>query len=156
MDKTLTYYLAGPMTGLPQFNIPAFYQMTTRLRGQGYKIVSPAELDDPEVLRASLASPDGAVVDGIHPTGHSWGDFLSRDVKLIADGVEGILLLPNWRESRGARLEVFVGLLCGHVLYEYDTSLKSFMSLSNHKAANAVVEEFTSTWIRQYSGAIPC
>ena len=41
-------------------------------------------------------------------------DFLwPATVKLIADQVQGIIFLPNWQKSRGARLEAFVGLLQG-------------------------------------------
>jgi hypothetical protein len=100
-------YLAGPMSGIPQFNFPAFFEAARRLRKGGFEVISPAEIDNEEDKDAALASSDGA------PTGgKSWGDFLARDVKLIADsGIEGIVFLPGWSMSRGAKLEAFVGLL---------------------------------------------
>lgn len=111
-------YLAGPMSGIPQFNFPAFIAAADDLRDRGYDVVSPAELDDEEDRAAALASEDGdqSKLD----TGSTWGDFLSRDVKLIADeGIEAIVVLLGWQESRGARMETFVGRLCGLPVVEY-------------------------------------
>lgn len=110
-------YVAGPMTGLPQFNFPAFDAAAVRLRAAGYDVVSPAELDDPEDRAAALASPDGHMHGG-HHMNKTWGDFLARDVKLIADGgIEAVFCLPGWETSRGARLETFVAFLCGLPIY---------------------------------------
>jgi hypothetical protein len=107
-----TYYLAGPMSGIPQFNFPAFFAAAAELRARGYDIVSPAELDDEEDKGAALKSVDGAPGTGTSGGQKTWADFLARDVKLIADKVQGIIYLqPNWYKSRGARLESFVGLL---------------------------------------------
>ena len=112
-------YIAGPMTGIPQFNFPAFDALAQELRSRGYDVVSPAEMDDPATRAAALASPDGAPGTG-SPNGETWGDFLSRDVKLIADGgIEAIICLPGWNRSRGARLETFVAWLCGLAIYEW-------------------------------------
>lgn len=107
-------YVAGPMTGIPQFNFPAFEVAAARLRAQGFEVRSPAELDDPATRAAALASPDGAPGSGA-TNGETWGDFLARDVKLIADeGIEAIRVLPGWQRSRGARLETFIARgLCG-------------------------------------------
>ena len=106
-------YICGPMTGIPQFNIPLFDKVAAHVREMGFEVVSPAELDNPETRAASLASKDGAPGTG-SSNGETWGDFLARDVKLLADtGIKGFVLLPGWQRSRGARLEVFVGLLCG-------------------------------------------
>jgi hypothetical protein len=113
-------YIAGPMTNLPQFNFPAFDHAAKVLRALDYDVVSPAELDSPETRALAMASPDG---DPSHyAQGDTWGDFLARDVKLIADeGIEAIVTLPGWEKSRGARLETFVGRLCGLDIYEYAT-----------------------------------
>jgi hypothetical protein len=102
------------MSGIRQFNYPAFIKAAEELRRAGYDVVSPAELDDPRDREAALASPDGAMLQYSNGTGKTWGDFLARDVKLLADdGVEAIVVLDGWSTSRGARLETFVGHLRG-------------------------------------------
>jgi len=125
----MSIYIAGPMTGLPQFNIPAFDAMALRLREVGYKAVSPAELDDPEMRAISMASPDGAIAT-IESHGSTWGDFLSRDVKLIADSdIDAVVVLPGWETSRGARLETFVAHLCGYPIYTVTASGRGWWDL---------------------------
>ena len=96
-------YLAGPMSGLPKSNFPAFDEAAAKLRELGFDVVSPAELDD---------STDREIALTDAPPVKTWGDFLARDVKVIADGgVRGIVFLPKWEDSRGAQLEATVGLL---------------------------------------------
>src|SRR5271166_542279 len=105
-------YLAGPMSGIPQFNFPAFFAAAGRLRGDGFEVVSPAEIDDNEDKGAAMSSPDGDPTNRVAMGQKSWGDFLARDVKLIAEsGIEGIVFLPGWVKSKGAKLEAFVALL---------------------------------------------
>jgi hypothetical protein len=105
------YYLAGPMSGIPHFNFPAFDAACERLRAAGFEIVSPHEHDTPETqkrpARPSMARTcrkSGA---------ESWAECLARDVVLIGDVCDGIIFLPDWQRSRGAKLEAFTGLLCG-------------------------------------------
>ena len=102
----MKYYLAGPMTGIPQFNFPAFDSAARHLRLLGYQIVTPSELDSPAERAAALASKDGIESD----TEMTWGDFLARDVKLLADECDAIIMLQGWRNSRGACLELFVAM----------------------------------------------
>lgn len=124
----MRWYLAGPMTGHPQFNFPAFYSAAAALRAAGYEVVSPAEQDSPEVQAEAIKSADGAMTDG-KIAGETWGDILAKDVKLIADSIQGIVFLPGWEKSRGARLEAFVGTLCNVRFATFDPELVGCMHL---------------------------
>ena len=108
------------MSGIPQFNYPAFMEAAANLRREdGDEVLNPAELDDPKTRAICLASETGVFDDGGVLDGQTWGDFLSRDVKLVADEVDGVCLLPGWRHSRGARLEAFVALTVGKPVFYY-------------------------------------
>ncbi|OPZ24169.1 MAG: hypothetical protein BWZ02_02935 [Lentisphaerae bacterium ADurb.BinA184] len=78
-------YVSGPMTGLPDHNFPAFHAAAARLREAGYEVINPAE-------------NFGGRTDLPRET------YLRADVILVAQ-CEAIAMLPNWQESRGARLE---------------------------------------------------
>lgn len=97
------------MSGIPKFNFPAFYAAAKDLRSVGYEIVSPAELDDADHAGEALRSASGAPGDSTT----TWGKCLGRDVQLIADECSGIVFLPAWEGSRGARLEAFTGFVVG-------------------------------------------
>lgn len=91
------YYISGPMTGHPKFNIPAFDAKAMELRGRGLRVVSPAEL-----------AGEGE--------GHSWEWYIRRDLKALVD-CTAVVLLPGWEDSRGARLEVHVARALGMTVY---------------------------------------
>jgi hypothetical protein len=107
-NKSLVWYLAGPMRGLPQCNFPRFIETAKVLRDWGYIIKSPAEMDSPATQADALtcaAGEDRATYGGETP-----GQILSRDVRVVADEVGGVIFLPGWWNSRGARLEAHVAL----------------------------------------------
>jgi hypothetical protein len=110
-------YIAGPMTNYPQFNIPAFERAAKQLRAAGFEVISPVELDSEAIRSEALASKDGAMPASGKIGGETWGEILARDVRVIADTVDAIVVLPGWNKSRGARLEVFVALLCRKGVY---------------------------------------
>ena len=64
-------YLAGPMSGKPQMNFPAFEKAAKSLRRRGHDVVSPAELDSPEAQEAALASKHGDLNDYARQTGET-------------------------------------------------------------------------------------
>jgi hypothetical protein len=113
MDKNKKYYLAGPMSGVPQFNFPLFESVSEKLRERGYNIISPHELDSDQVKKAALKSVDGKLING-KVAGESWGKVLARDIQVVADEVHGVVFLPGWHGSRGARLEALCAILCNH------------------------------------------
>lgn len=80
-------YVSGPMTGLPSLNFPAFNAEAARLRGLGYEVVNPAEIN---------ADAD-----------KSYNECLRADlVELMS--CDTIAMLPGWEKSNGAHLEVHV------------------------------------------------
>ena len=117
----MVYYLAGPMSGRPKFNYPAFDEAAAQLRKSGLTIQSPAEIDGEETRKVAMQSTVGDLAEFKDKTDETWGDFLSRDVKMIADtDIDAIVLLPEWETSNGARLETFVCMTLGYPVYLYN------------------------------------
>lgn len=112
-------YVAGPMTYYPQFNFPAFDAAANALRDAGFEVISPAELDDPEDRARAMASPDGAPMH--YTYGKTHADFLARDLKIIADRIDAIVVLPGWSKSTGARIETFIGFAYGKPILKMRT-----------------------------------
>lgn len=116
MGRCMKVYLAGPMTGRPQFNFPAFDAAAAELRERGIEVVSPAEMDSPEVREAALASPDGAP----DSAPGEWADFLARDIQMVCDpSVEAVVVLPGWEASKGATFETDVARRLGKPVLAY-------------------------------------
>ncbi len=93
-------YLSGRMSGLPEFNYPAFASAAKRLRSQGHTVVSPHELP--------------ADCPGCANTGHehSWAEHMRVDLAALLT-CEVIVMLPGWQQSRGAQLEKTVAEAIG-------------------------------------------
>lgn len=92
-------YLSGKMSGVPDNNGPAFREARELLRSQGYEVVCPYEnsqgfLDQPRSFH------------------------MRRDVEHIL-GVDEIIVLPGYRLSRGACLEIALALEIGVLVKEF-------------------------------------
>lgn len=96
-------YLAGPMSGIKDFNFPAFHAAAKKLREQGHEVFNPAEKDE-EIHDKSIFVGDGDV-EASEKKGFSLRAALAADMKYIAEEAEAIALLPNWEYSGGARAE---------------------------------------------------
>lgn len=81
-----TYYLSGPMTGLPDYNRPAFNRAAQYLRSQGFTVWNPAEEFD-----ASYILPRKV--------------YMRKDIEALLK-CESIVMLQGWQNSAGARLEL--------------------------------------------------
>lgn len=88
MAQRENVYLSGPMTGLPEKNFPAFMKAALKLRGKKYRVVNPAELN--------IGDPR-----------YSWSECLRRDIKEMMK-CNAVALLPGWKKSKGALLEVYI------------------------------------------------
>lgn len=90
-------YIAGPMTGLPELNYPAFTAAAKAWREAGWTVLNPAE---------------NFAVDDKHP----YADFIRRDLLdvLVCDA---LAVLPGWENSKGASLEHHVATVLGLPIY---------------------------------------
>lgn len=87
-------YIAGPMTGLPEFNFPAFDRAAELLAANGHLVLNPAQMD-----RDVGFDPSSSVASS-----EFLRDAMRRDLSAIC-GAEAIAMLPGWEHSAGARIE---------------------------------------------------
>lgn len=105
---TRAAYLSGPMTGLPEFNYPAFHAAAAALRARGWRVYNPAENNwspgvEPFPLRAAFAE-------------------YCRFICLEADAV---VVLDGWEQSEGARVEVSLAARCEVEVINLNLALKT-------------------------------
>ena len=83
-------YIAGPMTGLPQFNRPAFIQAAMNLSFEKHVLLNPAIL----------------------PDGLTEADYMAVGLTML-QRADAIYLLIGWQNSAGARAEHALALKLG-------------------------------------------
>lgn len=94
---TRRIYLAGPMTGYEDHNYPMFRYVASSLRSLGHYVYSPHE---------TLPQADeGADRVGTVELRRAFADY-ARFICLEADT---IIVLPGWKDSRGAKAEHALG-----------------------------------------------
>ncbi len=84
-------YLAGPMTGYPELNYPAFVDFAERLRKMGFEVVSPAELN---------------------PITTPYREAMINDIRALVE-CDNICLMDGWEKSKGATLEKHIADVLG-------------------------------------------
>lgn len=82
-------YIAGKMTGMPEFNFPAFHEAAAELRAAGYEVQNPAEGEH----NRDLTKP--------------WNFYMRHDIRMLLD-CDGLALLEGWSGSKGAQLEYHI------------------------------------------------
>ena len=100
-------YLAGPMTGIKDFNFPAFHKAAKELRAMGYKVFSPAEKDEETYgVNRFKGSGDPDKIGGMAFK----RVLLGIDLKWICAQAQGIALMHGWEKSTGAIAESAVAV----------------------------------------------
>lgn len=106
-------YLAGPMRGYELHNFPAFAEGALILRRHGWRIENPAEYDLAAGINPAEADPAKWPI--------TIRDMLQTDFRLILEQCNALILLPGWRESTGARLELAIAFYTGLPIFELVT-----------------------------------
>jgi hypothetical protein len=92
-------YISGPMTGYEDLNFPNFNKMANKLRLQNYDVVNPTEIN--------FIGND------------SWIGWMKGDLKAMME-CDTIVLLDDWEKSKGATIEVYLGIALGMDFYNED------------------------------------
>ena len=101
-------YLAGPMSNIPFFNFPAFFDGEQKLRELGYEsIFSPARQDIETYGDFWRECPTGSHDEAKGKSGEpiTYRDVLRKDLNWILDHADVIALLPGWEKSKGVKAE---------------------------------------------------
>jgi len=92
------FYLAGPMSGYPELNFPAFHREAAYYRSLGHKITNPAEINGGA---AELVACEAMTDEQLKA---HWRKCMRKDIPALLK-CEGILMMPGWERSKGASLE---------------------------------------------------
>jgi hypothetical protein len=83
-ERASRIYVAGPMSGIEDYNFPAFNAAAAKLRAEGWQVENPAEHE---------------LADNLE-----WADYMAYDLTRL--GLCGAIhLLPGWSKSKGAMIE---------------------------------------------------
>lgn len=94
-------YIAGPMTGLPDSNYPAFHEKAEELREAGVEVYNPAE------------NHEGR-------TDLPLREYFKADLPQICDS-DALVVLPGWEGSPGVGVEVALALHLGMPILHAET-----------------------------------
>lgn len=101
----MAFYVAGPMTNYEHYNYPLFDEAANYVRDEtGAYVVSPHEVDH----------GDHGVLGSI-----PWEEYIRVDLENLL-ACSAIVLLPNWEDSRGARLEESIARELNFYTFKYD------------------------------------
>lgn len=96
-------YIAGPMSGYPEFNFPKFFEIAERYKALGWKVFNPANKDEEAgvVTDASYAKGDALQLIS---SGWDFREAYSWDANRVIEA-DAIFMIKGWEHSPGARGE---------------------------------------------------
>lgn len=114
----LKIYIAGPMTGIKNFNFPAFFAAQYMLERHGHTVFNPAERDRRRHggTDISLGNDTGDQAQAVRDHGFSLREALRDDTHYICMEANAIAMLPGWKASKGACAEHELAYALGHQL----------------------------------------
>lgn len=111
-------YLAGPMRGIKDFNFPAFHEAAAFLRSKGWEVFNPAEKDLEKHGAGIEKSPTGCLKTA-EKKGFNLREALACDLEFVCLHAEALVMLPGWKDSKGARAEKATAHALGIPVYFY-------------------------------------
>lgn len=103
-------YLAGPMSGLPEHNYPAFHAAAVFYESQGYEVENPAN----------------NVVTNPHEGEQLWAAFMRLSIPQMLR-CDCVVALDGWEQSRGAVLELYLARQLGIPCFAHHQLQETFL-----------------------------
>lgn len=126
--STKQIYIAGPMSGYPEWNYPAFMEAAHLLRSYGWSVKNPAEKDMEEGYDDPEAKKTGDTALSIANGSFPFRKAFLWDVQQVLEG-DAIYMLKGWEFSPGACAEHAVAVVTKknypefRIIYEGDSNL---------------------------------
>lgn len=117
-------YVAGPMSGYPEFNFPAFFSTSERLRSEGWTVFNPAEKEGETLSKESRKTGDSVLAA---EQGFNFREVYAWDVLNVIEA-DAIYMLPGWEQSPGARGEHAVAVAMTKHYPDYQIIYESSVS----------------------------
>ena len=125
---TPNVYLSGPMTGIPEYNFPAFARFAKALRSLGFYVINPADKfgGRTDLKRETYLRKDFAQILGLPKN-------------------EGrVFFMPGWEDSDGCKDEFLlasrIGLACFEVSLSACGRLVEFSEMTEIKIKTTFVK----------------
>jgi hypothetical protein len=96
LNKPTRVYLSGAMSGMPDLNFPLFNKVAEQLRGLGWDVVNPVDINGDPSAR--------------------WIDCIIADLRHV-EKCDAIAMLPGWEKSFGAQIEHLTAQKLGLAVY---------------------------------------
>lgn len=103
------HFVSGPMSDIEAFNYPLFNEISGKLRDVGLNVFNPAPVRD-DVAAAYNPQTEEELYKLTLRECMRW---------LLDPNCEAIVVLPNWRDSSGSRLETFAAWTVGLPLFSF-------------------------------------
>lgn len=111
-------YIAGPMSGYPEFNFPAFFAAQKMFEDKGYEVFNPANKDVESAVTADESFKDGDD-QKLMASGWDFRDAYHWDCHKVIYS-DAIYMLKGWERSAGARGEHAVAISIQQRYPEYN------------------------------------
>jgi hypothetical protein len=109
LPRDTVFYIAGPMSGYPEYNFPAFIEAANWLNEQGFY-----NIENPVV---------NGTADGAKPGEKTWVFYMKRGIEQLVRA-QAIMLLPGWEDSKGATTEARLAEVLEYWMFSYELERK--------------------------------
>ena len=110
-EKKINIFLSGPMTGLPEFNHPAFNAAAKKLRANGHVVWNPAEIRNGDTSQTEQFYMRVNLYELTKPSGTPGAGTY----------YDAVVRLPHWMLSNNSKLEILVGMALGLEIHDEKT-----------------------------------